>query len=414
MGRESNTSTGPQEIAGDMIGQLSRVESVDRRPLPFCRPRHALLAVLVALVLAPSPADTTDRERRWSRTQESYKKKHRDRITMISVGEVDAALSWFEQYLAENPDDLEALFGLAVAHTQKGELDTAMSYVERSVDAGLPFGRYLAGPRELLEPLVSSRAFRKHRKRHPTELLHGPMLGAVTHDSARFWLRTASETTVRIRVRPEEAGEPILSAKVRTERKRDYTAVIEVNALAPATRYTYEVLAAGKPVPLEPPPRLTTFPTPGRSGTIRVGFGSGVGYTPWFERMWDTLREQELSLFLMLGDNVYSDAPTYPDTQRYCYYRRYSRPDWRQFVSRTPIFAIWDDHDFSTNETISGSEIEVPSWKRDVWNVFTENFNNPYYAGGAEQPGVWHDFRIGDIHVFMLDGRYYRSKKMAH
>ena len=125
--------------------------------------------------------------------------------------------------------------------------------------------------------------------------------------------------------------------------------------------------------------------------------------------MWDTLRAQDFPAFVILGDNVYIDSPRSPETQRYCYYRRYSRPEWRRFVAETSIFAIWDDHDFGTNESLSSSRIDDPPWKLGVWGVFVENFNNPYFGGGEEQPGVWHDFSIGDVDFFLLDGRYYRD-----
>jgi alkaline phosphatase D len=53
--------------------------------------------------------------------------------------------------------------------------------------------------------------------------------------------------------------------------------------------------------------------------------------------------------------------------------------------------------------------IDDPPWKPDVWKIFTQNWNNPYYGGGAEHHGVWFDFYIGDVHFIMLDGRYYRE-----
>ena len=56
-----------------------------------------------------------------------------------------------------------------------------------------------------------------------------------------------------------------------------------------------------------------------------------------------------------------------------------------------------------------GPDIETPAWKRPVWEVFRQNWNNPAYGGGSKQPGCWYDFHIGDVHFIMLDGRYYRD-----
>jgi alkaline phosphatase D len=378
--------------------------------------KAAILGLFVysGSLAAPVPvvdgAEEARPHKKWSRDQTSYKKGHRDRISVIAGGNVEQAIEWFDDYLVEHPGDLEALYGLALGHARQGDVDTAMSYVERAVDGGLPFERFLAGPRDLLAPLVSSRAFRKYRSKRRVELLHGPMLGSVTHEGARFWFRTASEKKVRVRVSASRAmTDAIETRAVRTRKERDFTAVAAVEGLRPDTRYFYEVRIQGKPVSIDPPPSFRTFRPPGESGSLRVGFGGGAGYTPWNERMWDTLAEHDLPLFLMLGDNVYIDAPTVPETQRYCYYRRFSRPEWRRFVASTSIHAIWDDHDFATNETISGPGTDVPEWKRDVWHVFKENWNNPTYGGGEEQPGVWHRFSVGDVDFFMLDGRYYRT-----
>ena len=38
-----------------------------------------------------------------------------------------------------------------------------------------------------------------------------------------------------------------------------------------------------------------------------------------------------------------------------------------------------------------------------------DNWINPSYGGGEEQPGVWFDFSIGEVDFFMLDCRFYRT-----
>ena len=112
---------------------------------------------------------------------------------------------------------------------------------------------------------------------------------------------------------------------------------------------------------------------------------------------------------LLLGDNVYIDMPEVPQTQRYCYYRRQSRPEYRRFAAHTPVYAIWDDHDFGKNDCVSALSLDDPPWKMDVLKVFTENFNNPAYGEGTEKPGCYFDFSIGDVDIFMLDCRFYRQ-----
>jgi len=125
--------------------------------------------------------------------------------------------------------------------------------------------------------------------------------------------------------------------------------------------------------------------------------------------MWDTIGAIDPRALLLLGDNVYIDDPETPAMQLFHYYRRQSQPEWAKLAKRVPIYSIWDDHDFTTNDGWGGPAIDEPSWKRDVWKVFRENWDNPYYGGGDKNPGCWYDFRIGDVHFVMLDGRYYRE-----
>ena len=140
-----------------------------------------------------------------------------------------------------------------------------------------------------------------------------------------------------------------------------------------------------------------------------IAFGGGAGYVPEHERMWDTIGAIEPRALLLLGDNVYIDDPETPEMQNFHYFRRQSQAEWSKLAKTVPIYAIWDDHDFTTNDGWGGPDIDKPAWKRDVFKVFKENWDNPYYGGGDENPGCWFDFKIGGVHFIMLDGRYYRE-----
>jgi alkaline phosphatase D len=343
------------------------------------------------------------------RAQQQYKRISRDAISRIVDGKHDAVIKDIEEYLSKHPKDLESMYVLAAAYAQRKDITTAIAYVEKAVGEGLPFSRFLAGPRDLLRPLTDSSEFKQLAKKHGTELLHGPMLGCVTDSSSEFWVRTANEVPVQVLLSPSATKKSaLISDIVKTSRYKDFTAVLSVKGLKPDTRYYYRLLVDGKVQPRQW--AFHTFPAPGGPSQFWVGFGGGAGFTPQHERMWDTISSYSLLAFLFLGDNVYIDNPTRQAVQKYCYYRRQSRPEYRHFVASTAIYAIWDDHDFTTNDAGGGPEILRPYWKLPVWRTFTHNWNNPYYAGGESQPGCWFDFSIGDVDFFMLDGRYYRTK----
>jgi alkaline phosphatase D len=340
---------------------------------------------------------------------EQYKKQGRDAVSDIVDGKYDTAIEHYDDYLREHPKDLESMYGLAVAYAQKQEIDKAITYVQKAVDEGLPFARFLAGPRDLLKPLTTSPEFKVLAEKYAVELLHGPMLGCVTESSAKFWVRTVNEVPVEVVVKSAGTGDSLQKrAAGKTSAKRDFTAVLAVEDLKPGTLYEYELRiddsqkAGGG--------RFRTFGPSGRPAKFQVGFGGGAGFTPQYERMFNTIAGHNLPAFLLLGDNVYIDNPTRQAVQQYCYYRRQSRPEFRDFAASTSIFAIWDDHDFTINDAGGGPEIYTPEWKIPVWRTFINNWNNPYYGGGEKQPGCWFDLSINDVDFFMLDGRYYRDK----
>lgn len=371
--------------------------------------------------LEGSPFAYYGSENEWSRRMFSKraadrqsKRRGQRQILAILDGQTETAAELCRARLAEDPDDAESLFVLTVALTQLGQLDRALEAARRAVDAGLPFGRFLAGPRELLAPLTETRAFRELADSRSVELVHGPMLGAVAARSARVWVRAAREVPVSVRFsESESAGDPRTTAPVVTRPEGDFTAVLELVGLEPDTSYDYVVLVDGAPAPGIERAWFRTFPAEGGPGRFSIAFGGGAGYTPEHERIWDTIAGRQPGAVLLLGDNVYIDLPEPPGAfHRYTYYRRQSRPEFRRLVRSTPVFAIWDDHDAAIDDAWLGPFVDRPEWKRPTLELFRENWNNPGY-GSEEWPGCWFEFSIGDVDFFMLDGRFYRTNPFA-
>lgn len=335
-----------------------------------------------------------------------YKKNSTDAIALIAQGNPDKAINKLEGFLAEFPNDAESLYCMAVAYAVKNEVPMAMEYVNKAINSGMPMERFLTGPDGLLKNLVKNDVFKESIQGSYTRLIHGPMLGDISPTSVKIWLRTDREANVTVSVLEEGKNQHKKFEGI-TLSSNDYTNIIQISGLEPATNYTYTIYIDNSQ--LFENGTFTTSENIGRHIRLKIGFGGGAGYTPWHERMWDTLARQSFDAFLLLGDNVYVDYPTVPEAQQYCYYRRQSRPEFRRFTPNVPIYAIWDDHDFVDNDGEGGPEIDTPSWKRPVWNIFKDQWPNPYYGGGNEHPGCWFDFSIGDIDFIMLDCRYYRE-----
>jgi len=333
----------------------------------------------------------------------------RQMLDIIEGREADA-VKYCRELLAKDPNDLESLFNLAAAEARMGNSNAAMDTVKQAVDRGLPFDRFLVGPRQVLQPLTASPAFKEYAASRKVQLAHGPLLGSVTTHSARFWVRTIDEVPVQVVLSTSpDLANPIRSKIRRTEAAADYTAIVEVDGLKPATTYHYDVLINDKSALASDHPSFRTYPTADSKVRFQVAFGGGAGYNPVCERMWDVIRSHNPEAFLTLGDNVYMDLPVKPNGfVEYTYYRRQSRPEFRRLVSAVPVYAIWDDHDSGMDDDWLGPYKDKPDWKLPLFRNFQQQWNNPAY-GDADWPGCWFNFSIGPVEFFMLECRMYRT-----
>jgi alkaline phosphatase D len=337
-----------------------------------------------------------------------YKRVHQHLFEIILDGDAPGAIEGLQKLIEEYPQDAESHYMLTVAYASLGKIDEAAASMQRAIELGMSPARFVGGTETGLEPLRQREAFRKLADQYRHRPVNGPMLGCVTDRSAKVWVRTLNEADVQVVVtRPKNLADPIRSRVVHATRDADFTAEVEIDRLEPLTQYHYAVLVNGR----QGDGRIFPFRTTAKQGAaskFRIAFGGGAGYVPPNERMWDTMKALKPDALLLLGDNVYIDQPESPAMQHYTYYRRQARPEYVHLISTTPVYAIWDDHDFGTNDCSGGPLPDTPAWKPKVWKVFCNNWVNPV-EGRPGLPGCWFDFHIGDVHFIMLECRYYRN-----
>lgn len=372
-----------------------------------------VLFLLVASLLLPAVAAAQAIKPKLKLHQ--YKRLHQDALNQIVTGEVEQAKAALLAILEKLPEDAESHYMLAVAHAKNGDKTAALESMRAAIQAGLPASRFATGTKTGLESLREEPEFKKLMGPLDHSVAHGPMLGCVSDSSIKIWVRTAGIRQVTVIA--TEVGNPAVTHNSQTATSRDdtdHTAIVTLDHLEPNTTYTYRVGVSamdGSQTLWHTGNRFTTIAPKGTPIKFRLAFGGGAGYVPQHEYMWNTIRSEKPNVLMLLGDNVYSDAPEMPEMQHYCYYRRQSRPEFQRLVANTPTYAIWDDHDFGTNDCSGGPAILKPNWKLPVYRVFRNNWVNPAYGGGDAQPGCYYDFYLGDVHFIMLDGRYYRDLK---
>lgn len=351
-------------------------------------------------------------ENEWNRrmfsenaTSKYYKRQGQRQMLEILDGKLDSAIYICKHILEVQPNDLESYFNLSIAYGQKNQIDSALQYVKLALNNGLPFTRYLAGPRDLLKPIYQTDYFKELKERSDIKIIHGLMTGAVTTTGAKVWVRTVNESLVELKL--YKNGKYIDTFSSQSILEDDYSTEVNVTGLNPGETYIYKIFVDGKETDGEY--SLETYSETYTDGKITIGFGGGAGYTDKFERMWDTIGKYSPDAFLMMGDNVYVDLPEMPGAfHNYTYYRRQSRPEYKRFLQSTNIYAIWDDHDAAIDDIWMGPYIDKPEWKLPMFRHFEQQWVNPF-NGTDNAPGCYFNFPIGEVEFIMLDCRFYRT-----
>ncbi len=245
--------------------------------------------------------------------------------------------------------------------------------------------------------------------REKIRILQGPMLGAVHADSARIWLRCGAEFEAVC----EYADTPDFRSAKRcqpqfTVAARDFTAVLELRGLAPATRYYYRLVLNGSPdrylKDLDPTVQsFVTQPAPGQKAKFRLAFGSCAKYAlDPIQDIWRVIDDHRPDMFAWLGDNAYADS-VHPDVFAEEYRRQRDVVSLQPLLRHIPHLAIWDDHDYGGND-----DDRTNPAKADTLDVFNNYWANPG-AGLPDAPGVFFSYAYAGVDFFFLDGRYHRD-----
>jgi alkaline phosphatase D len=232
------------------------------------------------------------------------------------------------------------------------------------------------------------------------ELTHGPMIGHTTGTTARVWVRADSSCRLQVRAVPV-AGGPINTEVIRLVEADNFCGSVVLKGLSSSTTYSYRIYLNDTEQMPSVLQKFTTFPAERSPGIIRVGFGHSVRGSGE-QTTWRSIAEKEPDLFILMGDNVYSNT-TEPARHRKMYLEHRADPHFRAFAATTPIYAIWDDHDYGKNNsdrTQQGKERSLKTFN-EIWA------NPPSHAGKAK--GIWTRFTVGDSAFFLLDVRYHRS-----
>jgi alkaline phosphatase D len=238
-------------------------------------------------------------------------------------------------------------------------------------------------------------------------VMQGPMLGAVSEDSALVWLRASWKWPVQLVYGTDpDLTDARMTPVFMPEKEADYCLTIPIEGLDADTVYYYAIRiddGVDKYLDGRLPFHFKTAPDPGQKGRFSVAYGSCARWQrDPLQPIWQVLPEWNPDLFFWLGDNVYADTLD-PDILAEEFQRQREVAGLQPILPNVPQLAIWDDHDFGLNNhdrTNPMKEQNLEVWKR-YWP-------NPSH-GLPDVPGIFFKYAYGGVDFFFLDGRYYRD-----
>jgi len=233
-------------------------------------------------------------------------------------------------------------------------------------------------------------------------LTHGPMVGHTTDTATLIWIRADGTCNFQVQLTKKGGGNPITSEKLRLTEEDNFCGSVRITGLTPLTKYNYKVFLDGKEQLCRVVQEFKTFPKPGEAGIIKVGFGHSLPRVPGEQITWSAVRSKKPDFFILMGDNIYSNS-TDPEKQRRMYLNFRADPHFKAFSAVTPIYAVWDDHDYGKNN----SDRNQPGKERSL-KTFNEIWANPP-SMAKTVPGIWTCFTVGQSEFFLMDVRYHRS-----
>jgi len=124
--------------------------------------------------------------------------------------------------------------------------------------------------------------------------------------------------------------------------------------------------------------------------------------------VWAPLAAYDPQVFLMIGDNVYADAET-EGAFAEAYEKFGQSKGFVDFRAKTPVLAVWDDHDYGRND--AGAEYPL---KETAKAAMLDFFDVPADSPRRSREGVYDARVVGPegqrVQIILLDTRYFRSQ----
>ena len=244
------------------------------------------------------------------------------------------------------------------------------------------------------------------------------MHGYVDYTSALLWVQSEAPGPISIHWRTEHDGrDHALTLDARSS--EDDVVLVRLTGLSPGARATYTIDGDGdrREGALRAQPYWTNDDAPDITIAIGSCFFLAAAEPPWNAstygggyEIFDAIAAKAPDLMVWLGDNLYFQPPDEldPASMAARYRRQRALPSLQRLLVAAPQLATWDDHDYGPNDADMSYVLKAESLA-----LFRRYWANPSY-GLPDAPGVFGRARWGDVDVFLLDDRWYRSANRSN
>lgn len=249
-------------------------------------------------------------------------------------------------------------------------------------------------------------------------IISGPMLGPVELRDAKVWVEVSPEVkTVSLVYNKKNHSKSLKTINYKGELGNDFNPItFTIGGLDFNTTYSYKVSINGKSTNYGgefTTKDLWQWRKPAPDFSFLTG-GCAYINQPVYDRpgtpygkdssIFETMAKEKAAFMLWTGDAWYSREVDFYSEWGLWYRASHERatPVLQNFLKSMPQFAIWDDHDYGPNDI--GKNYILKETSRKIFNSY---FCNP--SSGENGQGIYTMTSWGDVDIFMLDDRWWRS-----
>ncbi len=248
-------------------------------------------------------------------------------------------------------------------------------------------------------------------------LLHsGPMPGFSGKNHVLIWLQTKEPATAYLKYWiSKNTDSYLLSPEIISDKESGNTFHFDLQNLKPGERYRYEVYINNIKQEFEEPLFFQTQSDSAVGGEFSFATGS-CAYTkePDTEseeykgiyNIYNSIAALKPDFMLWLGDNVYFENTDITSKEGMLHRYTFSRGNlYLQKLLRTSHhYAIWDDHDFGSND--ADSTFKNKAYSNEMFRLFWCNNNLTEFP---KRNSIANVFSWDDVDFFLLDDRTFRA-----